>query len=213
MLDIDIRLDYDNFNLDVSFCTDSTVTGIFGPSGAGKSTLLSCIAGLAKPDHGHIIVGGGTLFDDKNRIDVSIHKRKIGMVFQDCRLFPNYSVEGNLKYGMTARQKKDRSRLLRIADVLEITHLLKQGIHDLSGGEKQRTAIGRAILSGPDILLLDEPFCALDKALTQKIIDYIDTISIPVIIVSHEITTMLAMTDHIVFLENGSPIFNVYLPA
>lgn len=212
MIDIDLKLDRGEFILETRFQTSEAITGLFGPSGAGKSTLLSCIAGLANPDHGHIVVEGRTLFDNKTRTNLPPHKRNIGMVFQDSRLLPNYSVEGNMKYGMSWSHRKNKDKLLQIADVLEIAHLLKRGISDLSGGEKQRIALGRAILSDPSLLLLDEPFAALDHKLTEKVTSYINAVyrltSIPMMIVSHDITTILKLTDQIVVVDNGKCIAN-----
>lgn len=212
MIDINIKLDRLGFKLEMEFQTSGAITGLFGPSGAGKSTLLSCIAGLINPDCGHIAVEGRMLFDNKNRTNLPPHKRNIGMVFQDSMLLPNYSVEGNLKYGMTWSQRKNKDHLLQIADVLEIGHLLKRNVRDLSGGEKQRIALGRAILSNPSLLLLDEPFAALDQKLTQKVIGYINAAhrltSIPMIIVSHDIATILRLTDQIIFVDEGKCIEN-----
>lgn len=210
MLDIDIKLDRREFDFCMRFRTYGAITGLFGPSGAGKTTLLSCIAGLTSPDHGHISVEGRVLFDSKSRTNLPPHKRNIGMVFQDSRLLPNYSVQGNLRYGMTWSQRKNKEKLLRIADILEIGHLLTRSTGALSGGEKQRIALGRAILSEPSLLLLDEPFSALDKKLTRKVIGYIDTAhrltSIPMVIVSHDITTILALTEQIVVVDGGKCI-------
>jgi len=210
MLDIDIKLDRKTFKLSAAFQTSEAITGLFGPSGAGKSTLLSCISGLTDPDHGHISVDGRILFDSETHTSIPAYKRRIGMVFQDSRLLPNYSVEGNLKYGMTRSQRKNKEKIRQIAETLEISHLLKRSIRDLSGGEKQRIALGRAILSEPSFLLLDEPFSALDQKLTRKVIDYINAAhrltSIPMVIVSHDITTILELTEHIVVLENGECI-------
>jgi molybdate transport system ATP-binding protein len=207
MIEVDIKLDRKEFKLETQFQTSEAITGLFGPSGAGKSTLLSCIAGLTNPDHGHIAVEGMTLFDSKSRTNIPPHKRNIGVVFQDSRLLPNFSVEGNLNYGMSWSQRKNKGKLLQIADALEIAHLLKRNVRDLSGGERQRIALGRAILSDPSLLLLDEPFSALDQKLIQKVLTYINAIykltSIPMIIVSHDITTILELTDQIVVVDNG----------
>lgn len=212
MINIDIKLDRKGFKLETKFQTSEAITGLFGPSGAGKSTLLSSIAGLTNPDHGHIVVEGKTLFDSKSKTNIPPYKRKIGVVFQDSRLLPNYSVEGNLKYGMSWSQRKNKKKLSQIVEVLEIRHLLKRNVSDLSGGEMQRVALGRAILSSPSLLLLDEPFSALDKKLTQKVIHYINAVyeltAIPMIIVSHDINTILKLTNHIVILDNGKCIAN-----
>ena len=207
MLDIDIKLDRRQFKLEMGVRISDAITGLFGPSGAGKSTLLSCIAGLTRPDRGHIAVGSRVLFDSKNRTDLPAYKRNIGMVFQDSRLLPNYSVEGNLKYGISKSQRNDNKKLRQVSNVLEIAHLLKRSVHDLSGGEKQRIALGRAILSDPSLLLLDEPFSALDQKLIQKVTSYIKAVyrltSIPMVIVSHDINTILELTKQIVIVDDG----------
>ena len=203
MIQASIHLERRDFSLDVDFHTESNVTGIFGPSGAGKTTLINLIAGLERPDQGSISLDEQTLFDRARGIDVPTHLRRVGVVFQEHRLFPNYSVGGNLRYGR--RQGGDDFQ--QIVDLLELGSLLRKRVHQLSGGERQRVALGRALLSNPKLLLLDEPLASLDQRLRQQIIPYLrrirDVLTVPILYVSHDLTEILQWTDQILVLERG----------
>ena len=169
MIDIDLQRTQGDFNLSTKCVIDSPVVGLFGTSGAGKSTLLGMIAGLVTPNAGYLIVDGETLFDSKRSINVPLHQRRIGMVFQENRLFPHLNVRDNLQYGFNLLPQKDkRFGLSQIIELLEIGQLLSQKPHQLSGGEKQRVALGRALLASPRLLLLDEPLASLDVRLNSK---------------------------------------------
>lgn len=208
MIDIDLIRIQGKFELHAKCVITEPVVGIFGPSGAGKSTLLGLIAGLVTPDAGHLILDGEPLFNDKQAINVPLHQRRIGTVFQDSRLFPHLNVRDNLEYGLNLLATKDRRLgFSQIVDLLEISHLLSQKPHQLSGGEKQRVALGRALLTSPRLLLLDEPLASLDVRLKHQILPFLrrvkDEINIPMIYVSHAIDEILYLTSHIAMIEKG----------
>lgn len=204
---IDVKINRKDFAL--SFKADMTagMTGLFGPSGSGKTTLLHCIAGLIRPDTGRITLNDNLLFDNYLHINVPARKRQMGLVFQDHLLFPHLTVEGNLKYGQKNKHKERKEQLCDIAELLQITHLLNRNVIQLSGGEKQRVALGRAILSSPQLLLLDEPFTGLDRALKRQLIPYLKKLyektHIPMILVSHSPEEMTELTDELFFIEDG----------
>ena len=206
MIAVDIQLDRGDFALDIAFDTDAHVLGVFGPSGAGKTTLINLIAGLERPDAGSIRLNGDALFDAANRIDVPAHRRRIGVVFQEHRLFPHYSVTGNLLYGA----KGNRGGLQSIIDLLELGPLMNRRTAQLSGGERQRVALGRALLSRPAALLLDEPLASLDVRLRRQIIPYLarvrEALSIPIVYVSHDLSEILQLTDQVLVIESGRSV-------
>lgn len=205
MLDINVTKLVGQMHLEIDICLPSQgVTVLFGLSGSGKTSLIQLISGLSKPDTGRIYLNGNTLVDVEKRKFLPVNKRKIGYVFQDARLFPHYRVLGNLSYGM---RKKDAKELDKIVDLLGIGHLLKRYPVTLSGGEKQRVAIGRALLSSPEILLMDEPLSALDLPRKRELLDYLaklaKKICIPILYVTHSIDEMLTLADRVVLLKNG----------
>jgi molybdate transport system ATP-binding protein len=177
------------FRLELSFCADVGVTALWGPSGAGKTTVLNLIAGVLRPDFGAIRLGDRTLFDSEQRIDVPLHLRRIGYVFQDYQLFPHLTVAQNLAYG-AKRSKQTTIPQERLIEILGLGPLLKQYPRTLSGGEQQRVALGRALASGPELLLLDEPVSALDMDRKSSILSYLETVlcefQLPAVIVSHD---------------------------
>ncbi len=212
MIDIDLQRTHKNnqgdFYLNIKCATDAPVTGVFGPSGAGKSTLLAMIAGLVKPDTGHLYLDGECLFDSERGINMPVHQRRIGFVFQDSRLFPHLNVENNLKYGFKLLpQRSQQLGFSKIVDLLEIGHLLAQKPHQLSGGEKQRVALGRALLISPRLLLLDEPLASLDVRLKQQILPFLrrvkNELNLPMLYVSHAIDEVLYLTSQVVIMEHG----------
>ena len=172
-LRVAVRKSYGTFLLDADFTLKGERIGIFGPSGSGKSTLVSLIAGLHHPDRGLIMLDGETLFDSGQKIDVHAERRRISMVFQRPHLFPHLSVKGNLLYGYKRCAHRHRNITLDgVVEVLGIGNLLERGVKNLSGGEKQRVAIGRAVLSNPRLLVMDEPLSALDDTLKFQIIPF-----------------------------------------
>lgn len=173
------------------FVSDSGLTALFGPSGAGKTSLLNMVAGLLRPDAGRIVVGGEVLFDAATGISLPARQRRAGYVFQDGRLFPHRRVRDNLLYGWALALSEDRWMDLDEATrFLGIAHLLDRWPRTLSGGEAQRVAIGRALLSGPRFLLMDEPLASLDRARREEIMLVIerlrDELNLPILYVSHD---------------------------
>jgi molybdate transport system ATP-binding protein len=184
------------------------VTALFGPSGAGKTSLVNMIAGLLKPDRGCIVLDDTTLFDAAKAINVPPHRRQIGYVFQEGRLFPHLSVRQNLDYGrrMSGRSR-DPTEFERIASLLGITHLLQRRPRMLSGGERQRVAIGRALLMQPRLLLLDEPLASLDAGHKGEILPYLmrlrDQAAVPMVYVSHIAGELRQIATTVVRLDQG----------
>jgi molybdate transport system ATP-binding protein len=208
MIEVQARLKRKNFELDASVQLSQRVTAIYGPSGAGKSTLLSIIAGITQPDSGRIVIDGECLFDSQTRINKPIHQRKIGLVFQDGRLFPHLTVEHNLSYALNFTPVENQQfQLKQIVTLLELEALLKQKPHQLSGGEKQRVALGRALLSSPRLLMLDEPLASLDDRLKNQILPFLKLVSteinIPMIYISHSKKEIMQITDNLVDIQHG----------
>lgn len=206
VLKFDIQLKRRDFQLDVQAGIDSGITGVYGPSGHGKTSLLNSIAGLIKPDSGCISILEKKVFDSKERINLAVQHRKVGYVFQDVRLFPHLSIEKNLKYGMHASSGL-KITFDEVVEILKIKHLLAKKPAECSGGEKQRIAIGRALLSGSRILLMDEPFSAVDVNLRSNIIPFLKTINqrfkIPMLVVSHDLPDLLSLTSDLLLLKDG----------
>ena len=190
LLQFDCRFRYPSrFALDLAFEAGEGVTALVGPSGSGKTTTLLLIAGLRRPYQGQITLAGRTLFDSAAAVNVPPENRAIGLVFQDYQLFPHLSVEQNLRFGL-ARNSKSRVDFSHLVEILELGPLLAAVPHSLSGVEKQRTALGRAILRGPQLLLLDEPLSALDAELRESISGYLQRAiaeyRIPTLLVTHD---------------------------
>ena len=208
MIEVQARLKRKHFELDASLQLNQRVTAIYGPSGAGKSTLLSIIAGITQPDSGRIVIDGECLFDSQARINKPIHQRKIGLVFQDGRLFPHLTVEHNLSYALNFTPVQNQQfQLKQIVTLLELEALLKQRPHQLSGGEKQRVALGRALLSSPRLLMLDEPLASLDDRLKNQILPFLKLVSteinIPMIYISHSKKEIMQITDNLIDIQHG----------
>ena len=180
------------------------VTAIFGLSGSGKTSLINLVSGLTQPDEGFIRLNDRTLVDTQTQKKLPVPQRKVGYVFQDARLFPHYTVKGNLRYGA---KKVSQADFDYIVELLGIRHLLKRYPLTLSGGEKQRVAIGRALLTDPDILLMDEPLSALDVPRKRELMQYLERLSkeinIPILYVTHSLDELLRLADRVVLMENG----------
>ncbi len=199
---------FGGFLLDADFTVRGERVGVFGPSGSGKSTLVGLIAGLAAPDRGVIAFDGEVLFDSATGRNVRPEQRRMGMVFQRPSLFPHLSVKGNLLYGYRRCPKASRKiGFDDVVEVLKIGSLLDRGVKHLSGGEKQRVALGRAVLGSPRLLLLDEPLSALDDNLKFQIIPFLksgcEAFKIPYLFISHSLIEMRIMTDAVLHVEGG----------
>ncbi|HWM83838.1 MAG TPA: molybdenum ABC transporter ATP-binding protein [Pseudolabrys sp.] len=206
MLAVNVKRTLPNFTLDVAFSGDGIIA-LFGPSGSGKTTIANVVAGLVQPDTGHIAIGDDVLFDSVRRIDVPAHKRRIGYVFQEGRLFPHMTVSRNLDYGRRMNglphNNSDRDRVIAL---LDLGSLLARRPGRLSGGERQRVAIGRALLSKPRLLVLDEPLASLDAARKGEILPYLERLqaeTLPMIYVSHQPDEVKRIADQVVRIEHG----------
>ncbi len=208
MIDIDIEQQLGTFHLTVCFSADAPIVGLFGRSGSGKTSVINAIAGIARPRRGQIRVNDTVLFAAAQRINLPPEKRRVGYVFQDALLFPHMDVQSNLLYGQRLRPPKDRFiDQGRVIELLGLGALLHRKPKTLSGGEKQRVAIGRALLAQPRILLMDEPLAALDIPRKTEILDYIerlrDEVDIPIVYVSHSVTEITRLADTVVVLADG----------
>lgn len=202
---IDIKYSRGDFRFRAKTFIPGGIVGMFGPSGHGKSTLLKLLAGIENPDDGQIIIQGKEVFNRSCKINVRTPQRNLGMVFQEGRLFPHMTVRKNLLYGF-----KDSSSIQfdEVVGLLEIENLLNKKPQQCSGGEKQRVALGRTLLSSPSILMLDEPFSALDQRLRRNIIPYLlkihEKFNLPIFVVSHDLNDLLLLTNQLMVVENGS---------
>ncbi|MGO4127688.1 molybdenum ABC transporter ATP-binding protein [Inquilinus sp. YAF38] len=207
-LEVEIRHRQGAFALDIGFRSEGRLTALFGRSGAGKTSVVNVIAGLVRPQHGRVIVDGRTLVDTERGVALPPHRRRIGYVFQEGRLFPHLTVRQNLLYGRWFTPKAERgTEFGRVVELLGIGPLLERRPALLSGGEKQRVAIGRALLSSPRLLLMDEPLASLDEARKAEILPYLerlrDEARIPIIYVSHAIGEVARLATTLVVLADG----------
>lgn len=196
------------FLLDVVFTAGRGVTALFGPSGAGKSSIVHVLAGLTRPDQGRIVLEGHTVLDTEKGLFVPPERRRAGLVFQDARLFPHMSVETNLLFGWRRMGKRaDQAEIGRIVRLLGLEQLLQRWPKHLSGGEKSRVALGRALLATPDILLLDEPLANLDQERRAEILPWLerlrDIAKMPIFYVSHSLDEVARLADQVVLLDKG----------
>jgi len=209
VLSVNITQAFGSFRLETQFeVEEGSITAIFGKSGAGKTSTINAIAGLTRPDVGVIQIGNTTLFDQNLRINLPIYKRQIGYVFQDDRLFPHMTVRNNLIYGTP--KNRDVANSLNLTDItglLELAPLLERRPRTLSGGEKQRVAIGRALLSNPKLLLMDEPLASIDVQHRFEILPFIQRVrektGITIIYVTHALEEVIFIADQIILLSEG----------
>jgi len=197
------RLGELEFDIDLQL-PEKGITAVFGRSGAGKTSLINVIAGLSQPSSGVIKINKSTLFDSERNVAIPTYKRNVGYVFQDARLFPHYKVKRNLTYGVKTH---DEQHFDQITNLLALKPLLERYPNQLSGGEKQRVAIGRALLSKPDILLMDEPLASLDLPRKREVMPFLEQLAlqveIPIVYVSHSLNEVLRLADHLVVIERG----------
>jgi molybdate transport system ATP-binding protein len=210
LIDIAVEHHLGQFKLDASFTSNGRLTALFGRSGSGKTSLVNVIGGLIRPARGRVLVDGEVLVDTKHGIFVPKHRRRIGYVFQEARLFPHLTVRQNLLFGrwFAPREGRDSIAFETVLDLLGIGHLLERRPAGLSGGEKQRIAIGRALLANPRLLLMDEPLASLDEARKAEILPYIerlrDEIGIPIIYVSHSVAEVARLATTLVVVDQGA---------
>jgi molybdate transport system ATP-binding protein len=213
MLAVQLTRRRGDFVLEADFCAPTPgITALFGRSGCGKSTAIALIAGLLSPDRGRVQIDDDVLVDSARRIEVAAHERRVGVVFQDARLFPHLRVRANLEYGLK-RSARHLPRPVRFDDVvalLGLEPLLVRRPHELSGGEKQRVALGRALLAQPRLLLLDEPLASLDAARREDVLPYLerlrDSFAIPMVYVSHQFDEVLRLASRVVLLDAGRTV-------
>jgi molybdate transport system ATP-binding protein len=203
-----LRVPLDEFNLEMDLELDSRSAAVFGPSGAGKTTLLEVLAGLKRPNQGRILVDGTTFSNQATGEFLPPRHRRIGYVPQDLALFPHISVRRNLLFGQAPSHDGDNLYSLEhVCDLLEIKTLLRRSVRELSGGEQRRVALGRALLSRPKLLLLDEPLGGLDAPLQQRIIPCLlamrEEFKIPMIYVTHQPSEVMALCEQVILLERG----------
>ena len=208
MLKVDVRRRVGALELNAVFETSARVTALFGRSGAGKTSLVNVLAGLLRPDAGRIEIDGQVLFDSARGIDVPAEKRRIGYVFQEGRLFPHLTVRRNLLYGHDRVARGERYvEPDTIVELLGLRDLLERRPGDLSGGEKQRVAIGRALLASPRALLLDEPLASLDPHRRNEVLQYVelmrDEVRVPIIYVSHAVEEVVRLAETVVLMSSG----------
>ncbi|MCR8722859.1 molybdenum ABC transporter ATP-binding protein [Frigidibacter sp. ROC022] len=207
-LSLRLRHGFPGLTLDVAFEAPAGVTALFGPSGAGKTSVVNAVAGLLRPEQGRIAVGGAVLLDSAARLCLPPHRRRIGYVFQDARLFPHLSVAANLRYGARfAPGPAPQDDFDRVTEMLGIGALLDRRPAALSGGERSRVALGRALLSRPRLLLMDEPLAALDAARKAEILPWIerlrDAAEVPILYVTHSAAELARLATTVVLLDRG----------
>ncbi len=204
-LSVQIMHQLGTFKLDAAFEAGPGVTAIFGPSGSGKTSVINAIAGILEVSDGRITLGEKVLLDTRARISVPPNKRRVGYVFQDGRLFPHMTVEGNIRFAM--RFAAAPGNMADVVELLGLRGLMQRRPGDLSGGEKQRVALARALMSDPEILLMDEPLAALDEPRKEEVLPYLerlrDQAEIPILYVSHAVSEVARLADDLVILQNG----------
>jgi molybdate transport system ATP-binding protein len=208
MIAVEAKKRLGDFSLDVHFSAPSTgVIALYGRSGAGKTSVVNMLAGLIRPDEGRISIDDAVLFSSQERIDLPPERRRLGYVFQEGRLFPHYSVRGNLRYGAPRRPRQGLVTFDGVVSLLALAPLLDRPVAALSGGEKQRVAIGRALLAEPRLLLMDEPLASLDAARKGEILPFIerlrDELRLPIIYVSHAMAEIVRLADTLVVVAEG----------
>jgi molybdate transport system ATP-binding protein len=219
VLQLCIRQRLGQFALEAEFEAAQGVTALFGASGAGKSSIVRAVAGLSRPQEGRIVLAGRVVLDTEKRVFVPAERRRAALVFQDARLFPHMTVRDNLLFGWRrAPVKAEPEEIARVTALLGLEKLTARMPPRLSGGEKSRVALGRALLSSPDILLLDEPLASLDAARRAEILPYLERLrelrQIPILYVSHAVEEVARLADRVVFLREGritgqGPVFDM----
>ncbi len=207
MIEIAIEKRLGKFDLSVNFSVNKSKCVIFGSSGSGKSSLLKMIAGFYNPDYGSIKINDRIFFSSEKKINLSIQRRNVGYLPQEYTLFPNMTIKENIEYGIKKRKLKDKMGIENLAERFNIVNCLDRYPYEISGGQKQRAALARALIVKPDILLLDEPFSALDKPIREElrelVADVAKTFSIPVLFVTHDLEEAFVFGEEIVIIKDG----------
>ena len=207
-LDVSLQKKWPGFTLDVAFRSEGGATVLFGPSGSGKTLIVKAVAGLGRPDRGRISLGNRLLLDTASGVALPPEARRVGVVFQEPRLFPHMNVERNLLYGWRLLAAAHRPDKTEIISLLGLDHLLKRRPNRLSGGEKQRVAIGRALLAAPDLLIMDEPLANLDQARKDEILPFLSRLKseaqTPILYVTHAQAEADMLADRIVHITDGT---------
>lgn len=207
ILDVDIQKKLEFFELDIKFTVGNGLLAIQGMSGSGKTTILNCISGIKTADKGHIRLNNKIFFSSNDNINMKIKDRNVGYVFQNYALFPHMTVKENILFGVDKKHINYEKEMSYITDMMKIRHLMDKYPSEISGGEKQRVAFARAMIIRPDILLLDEPFSALDEDLKEDI--YKDLLNIkksqniPIILITHNKNEAKILADKIIYIHNG----------
>lgn len=207
ILDVDIQKKLEFFELDIKFTVGNGLLAIQGMSGSGKTTILNCISGIKTADKGHIRLNNRIFFSSNDNINMKIKDRNVGYVFQNYALFPHMTVKENILFGVDKKHINYEKEMSYITDMMKIRHLMDKYPSEISGGEKQRVAFARAMIIRPDILLLDEPFSALDEDLKEDI--YKDLLNIkksqniPIILITHNKNEAKILADKIIYIHNG----------
>ena len=207
ILDVDIQKKLEFFELDIKFTVGNGLLAIQGMSGSGKTTILNCISGIKTADKGHIRLNNKILFSSNDNVNMKIKDRNVGYVFQNYALFPHMTVRENILFGVDKKNINYEKELSYMSDMMKIRHLMDKYPSEISGGEKQRVAFARAMIIRPDILLLDEPFSALDEDLKEDI--YKDLLNIkksqniPIILITHNKNEAKILADKIIYIHNG----------
>lgn len=208
MIELDVTKQLGSFRLDAHLRSDGKVTALFGRSGSGKTMLTNLVAGLVRPDRGRVVLNNRVVFDSERHVDVPTHQRRLGYIFQEGRLLPHLTVRANLLYGFRRTPAPERSvHLDEVVGLLGLEDLLERRPGGLSGGEKQRVAIGRALLASPRMLLMDEPLASLDNLRKAEVLRYIerlrDELSVPIVYVSHALEEVTRLAHTMVLLSEG----------
>jgi molybdate transport system ATP-binding protein len=205
---VDVQRAVGSFHLSVAFAAPAGITALFGPSGSGKTLTLRCIAGLLKPDRGRVTLGDRVLYDGGARVDLPTRDRRIGYVFQHYALFPHLNAEANIAYGLHNLSSIDRgTRVKELLEMVGLADFAERFPHQLSGGQQQRVALARALAPAPDLILLDEPFAAIDSFVRDHLREQLQAIhartQVPMILVTHDVADVRRLADTVVLYGHG----------
>jgi molybdate transport system ATP-binding protein len=206
---VDVERTLGSFHLNVAFSAPAGITALFGPSGSGKTLTLRCVAGLLRPDRGHVALGDRVLFDRVAHVDLATRERRIGYVFQHYALFPHLSAAANIGYGLHEALPADRSaRVKELLEMVGLSSFAERHPHELSGGQQQRVALARALAPRPDLILLDEPFAAIDSFVRDHLREQLRAIHVrtrvPMILVTHDIADVRRLAETVVLYGHGA---------